>query len=151
MCTLLQCIRGIHSREILIRIRSCTACVCTVMGSLFLPMRCVLRIICVVALVCDVNFIMCWHKKLMWEWRLRACLCMMSMVGQNRTYTPYMTVYLMISLPEIPYIHRIYMVLANPNDESAAQRYWCDLQIVRHTRTNAYKRTHTPFCPAAVE
>jgi len=35
-------------------------------------------------------------------------------VGQNRIYTPYMTVYLMISLPKIPYIHRIYMVLANP-------------------------------------
>ena len=35
-------------------------------------------------------------------------------VGQNRTYTPYMTVYLVISLPKIPYIHRIYMVLANP-------------------------------------
>ena len=30
-------------------------------------------------------------------------------VGQNRIYTPYMTVYLMISLPKVPYIHRIYM------------------------------------------
>jgi hypothetical protein len=29
-------------------------------------------------------------------------------------YTPYMTVYLVISLPKIPYTHRIYMVLANP-------------------------------------
>jgi hypothetical protein len=38
----------------------------------------------------------------------------LSRVGQNRIYTPYMTVYLMISLPKIPYIHRIYMVLANP-------------------------------------
>ena len=38
----------------------------------------------------------------------------MSRVGQNRIYTPYMTVYLIISLPEIPYIHHIYMVLANP-------------------------------------
>jgi hypothetical protein len=28
-------------------------------------------------------------------------------VGQNRIYTPYMTVYLVISLPKIPYIHRI--------------------------------------------
>ena len=28
--------------------------------------------------------------------------------------TPYMTVYLVISLSKIPYIHRIYMVLANP-------------------------------------
>ena len=35
-------------------------------------------------------------------------------VGQNRINTPYMTVYLVISLPKIPYIHRIYMVLANP-------------------------------------
>ena len=38
-----------------------------------------------------------------------------SRVGQNRIYTPYMAVYLMISLPKIAYIHRIYMVLANPN------------------------------------
>jgi hypothetical protein len=36
-------------------------------------------------------------------------------VGQNRIYTPYMTVFLVISLPKIPYIHRINMVLANPN------------------------------------
>jgi hypothetical protein len=35
-------------------------------------------------------------------------------VGQNRIYALYMTVYLVISLPKIPYIHRIYMVLANP-------------------------------------
>jgi len=34
--------------------------------------------------------------------------------GQNRIYTPYITLYLMISLPWIPYIYRIYMVLANP-------------------------------------
>jgi hypothetical protein len=42
-----------------------------------------------------------------------------SRVGQNRVYTPYMAVYLVIFLPEIhrtraPYIHRIHMVLANP-------------------------------------
>jgi len=35
-------------------------------------------------------------------------------VGQNRIYAPYMTVYLVISLPTIPYTHRIYMILANP-------------------------------------
>ena len=35
-------------------------------------------------------------------------------VGQNCIYTPYMTVYLVISLPIIPYVNRIYMVLANP-------------------------------------
>ena len=38
-------------------------------------------------------------------------------VGQNRIYTPYMTVYFLIFLPRIPYIHRIYMVLANPTCE----------------------------------
>jgi hypothetical protein len=41
----------------------------------------------------------------------------MSRVGQNLIYTPYMTIYLVISLPKIPYIHRIYMVLANPKNE----------------------------------
>jgi hypothetical protein len=35
-------------------------------------------------------------------------------VGQNRIYTPYMTVHLVIPLPKTPYIQRIYMVLANP-------------------------------------
>jgi hypothetical protein len=39
---------------------------------------------------------------------------LISRVGQNRIYTPYMTVYLVISLPSVPYMHRIYMVLANP-------------------------------------
>ena len=32
-------------------------------------------------------------------------------VGQNRIYTPYMTVYMVISLPKLPYVNRIYMVL----------------------------------------
>jgi hypothetical protein len=32
-------------------------------------------------------------------------------VGQNRIYTPYMTVYLVVFLPKIPYIYRIYKVL----------------------------------------
>jgi len=35
-------------------------------------------------------------------------------VGQNRIYTLYMTVFLVIFLPKILYILRIYMVLANP-------------------------------------
>ena len=35
-------------------------------------------------------------------------------VGQNRIFTPYLTVYLVISLPKVTYMHRIYMVLANP-------------------------------------
>jgi len=32
-------------------------------------------------------------------------------LGQDRICTPYMTVYLMISQPEIPYIHRIYIYI----------------------------------------
>jgi len=43
-----------------------------------------------------------------------AMLSCMSRVGQNRIYTSYMTVYLVLSLPKIPYINRIYTVLANP-------------------------------------
>jgi len=35
-------------------------------------------------------------------------------------YTPYMTVCLTISLPTIPYIHRSYMVLANPTNQLAS-------------------------------
>ena len=44
----------------------------------------------------------------------RKSTSLISRVGQNRIYAPYMTVYLVISLPKIPYMHRIYMVLANP-------------------------------------
>ena len=40
--------------------------------------------------------------------------CHVCRVGQNRIYTPYLAVILVISLPKMPYIHRIYMVLANP-------------------------------------
>jgi len=42
-------------------------------------------------------------------------LCVLRRAGQNRIDTPDMTVYLVISLPKIPYIHRVYMVLANPS------------------------------------
>jgi len=39
------------------------------------------------------------------------CVCVWDMlrVGQNRIYTPYMTIHLVKSLPIIPYIHRIYI------------------------------------------
>ena len=42
-----------------------------------------------------------------------------SRIGQNRIYSPYMTVYFVISLPKSSYIHRIYRVLANPMHKSA--------------------------------
>jgi hypothetical protein len=48
--------------------------------------------------------------------------CTIIRVGHNCIFTPYMTVYLMISLPKIPYIHHIYMVLANPNYNG--NRFW---------------------------
>jgi len=38
--------------------------------------------------------------------RLQSC---MYRVGQKRIYPLYMTVYLVISLPKLPYIHRIYI------------------------------------------
>ena len=41
-------------------------------------------------------------------------LYMICRVGQNRIWTLYMTVYLVKSLQNISYVHRIYMVLANP-------------------------------------
>jgi hypothetical protein len=44
------------------------------------------------------------------------CGLQMARVGQNRIYTPYMTVYLVISLPKLLYVNRIYIVLANPTD-----------------------------------
>jgi hypothetical protein len=47
---------------------------------------------------------------------LSAMAAQIRRVGQNRIYIPYMTVYFVISLPKIPYINRIYMVLANPTD-----------------------------------
>jgi len=34
-------------------------------------------------------------------------------IGQNGIHAPNMTVYLVISLPKLPYTHRIYMILAN--------------------------------------
>jgi len=41
--------------------------------------------------------------------------CTANRVGLARTvYAPYMTLYLVVSLPKIPYIHCIYLVLANP-------------------------------------
>jgi len=43
------------------------------------------------------------------EFQVRLCGHVGSMcrVGQNRTYAPYLTVYLVISLPKIPYTHTV--------------------------------------------
>jgi hypothetical protein len=61
-------------------------------------------------------------------------ICIVGRVGQNRIYTPYMAVYLVISLPKILYINRIYMVLANPN---------CRLVIARRKHISANQKMYT--------
>jgi len=73
-------------------------------------------------------------------------------VGQNRIYTPYMTVCLVISLPKTPYIHRIFMVqphmvLANPSHAIVpvvhrSQSNGAHTRTRAHTHTT-YTRTHT--------
>jgi len=40
---------------------------------------------------------------------VRCCDCALCRVGQNRLYTPCITVYLVIFLPKILYLHRIYI------------------------------------------
>jgi hypothetical protein len=42
-------------------------------------------------------------------------------VGQNRIYTPYMTVHLVISLSKVPCIHHIFMVLDNPRNNACSE------------------------------
>ena len=43
----------------------------------------------------------------------RGIIIHMARVGRKRMYAPHKTVYLVISLPKTPYLHRIYMVMAN--------------------------------------
>jgi hypothetical protein len=73
-----------------------------------------------------------------WLWVIRR-------VGQNRIYTPYMTVYLVISLPKMPYIHRIYMVLANPSHtEAVMSRYTTqEFKESNEQTDNCYKAPST--------
>ena len=52
--------------------------------------------------------------------------------GQNRIYTPYMTVYLIESLPKMPYIHRIFMVLANPKYGDLCDTYAVEQTEIEH-------------------
>jgi len=51
-------------------------------------------------------------------------------VGQKRMYTPYMTVYFVKPLPKVPYIHRVYMVLANPTCKGTSRP--CSACICHH-------------------
>jgi len=63
-------------------------------------------------------------------------------VGQNRIYAPYMTVYMVISVPKIPYMHYIYMVLANPTQQTLCPHLClcvCEQFVLS-------KYTHTTVC-----
>jgi hypothetical protein len=72
-----------------------------------------------------------------------------SRVGQNCIYTPYMTVYMVNSLPKIPYTHRIYiyiyyiyiyMVLANPTHFTLIE--WVEVSMSRR----AWVKRHLGAC-----
>jgi len=56
--------------------------------------------------------------------------CDIVRVGQNCIYAPYMAVYLVISLPKVPYVHRIFMVLANPRHWTAG---FCEQRVFEHS------------------
>ena len=69
-------------------------------------------------LVCHISALQLqlWKRRqVSWKWvsALERTVCeevgFMCRVGQNRIYTPCMTVCMVISLPKIPYIHRIYL------------------------------------------
>ena len=67
-------------------------------------------------------------------WTLATALISRYMIGvsQNRVYTPYMAVYLAISLPHIPYMHRLCMVLVNSTHDSCVSIYGGVLVAVRY-------------------
>jgi hypothetical protein len=97
-----------------------------------------IRVLCICMhaylFVCCVYMCVCKCASVRASGRVRETVCMMLLVcrqggtamcnvqstamcrvGQNRICTPYMTVYLVVFLPKLPYIHRICMVLANPS------------------------------------
>ena len=68
-------------------------------------------------------------------------------VGQDRIYTPYMDINLMISLPELPYIYRTYMVLANPTQDTCTHRNVRTHAHPHKTREHTAMYTHTHAHP----
>jgi len=65
----------------------------------------------------------------------------MARVGQDRLYAPYMTVYLMTSLPRTPYVHRIwlYMDLANPTDGTTSHHGSAICLMTTSERPNSHQ------------
>ena len=76
------------------------------------------------------------------KWRMRH-----SRVGQNRIYALYMTVYLVIPSPKLPFIHCVNLVMANPINASllsAKALKQCSILpfLDRHTHIHACTHTH---------
>ena len=87
-CTHVKLIAALEAG--LSRVRACT---CLGIWSLHVCIRaCVCMGVCVHACACV--YVRVWH---------------MRRVGQNHIDTPFMTVYTVISLPKMPYVHRIYI------------------------------------------
>jgi hypothetical protein len=63
--------------------------------------------------ICERECTQVWKHEHACGWVPCMTMKVTSRVGQNRIHKPYKTVYLVISLSKIPYIHLIYMVLAN--------------------------------------
>jgi len=63
-----------------------------------------------------VSMCVCWWLSLYIDVYVCICLGLARTVYIYTVYNQYMTVYLVISLPKLPYVNRIYMVLANPTD-----------------------------------
>jgi len=83
------------------------------------------------------------HTQLPWGYRTLR-------IGQNRIYTPYMTIYLVISLSKIPYVHRINMVLANPKHTPPISSPHCSpihlLDLLTHPLTQPAHPSTYPHC-----
>jgi hypothetical protein len=60
------------------------------------------------------------------EAKVKLSVCHVFRVGQNRIYALFMTVYMGVSLPNMPYIHRIYMY----GSSNAARTEWVGFRFV---------------------
>jgi len=67
------------------------------------------------------------------------CHSCVARVGQNCLYMLYMTVNPVISLPELPYIHRMQVVMANPTYGPSCTH----MRTTKHARTRTRTCTHT--------
>jgi hypothetical protein len=101
------------------QVRECVLCVYVYIYVVLTTQVCELKCVCVFMCVCVCLCGCMCSASITCAVLVLSCRSLKNMirVGQDRIYTPYMTVYLVISLPKIPWIHRIYMVLANPKHD----------------------------------